>query len=59
MKKHPCIMVVDDDQAILRLLKHTLEPEGFGVVTAADSRSTMALLEEHKPDLVILDILMP
>jgi DNA-binding response OmpR family regulator len=52
-------MVVDDDQAILRLLKHTLEPEGFGVVTAADSRSTMALLEEHKPDLVILDIMMP
>ncbi len=59
MKKHPCIMVVDDDQAILRLLKRTLEPEGFGVVTAANGGSTLALLEEHQADLIILDIMMP
>ncbi len=59
MKKHPCILVVDDDQAILRLLKRTLEPEGFGVVIASNGRSALALLEEHKPDLVILDIMMP
>jgi len=52
-------MVVDDDQAILRLLKRTLEPEGFGVVIASNGRSALALLEEHKPDLVILDIMMP
>jgi len=59
MKKRPYIMVVDDDQAILRLLKRTLEPEGFGVVIASNGRSALALLEEHKPDLVILDIMMP
>jgi len=59
MKKHPCILVVDDDQAILRLLKRTLEPEGFGVVIASNGRSALALLEEHKPDLIILDIMMP
>lgn len=59
MKKHPYIMVVDDEQTILNLLKRTLEPEGYGVVTAADGRSALALLEEHKPDLVILDIMMP
>ncbi len=59
MKKRPCIMVVDDEQAVLRLLSRTLEPEGYGVVVAADGRSALELLEEHYPDLVILDIMMP
>ena len=52
-------MMVDDEQAILRLLSRTLEPEGYGVVVAANGGSALALLEEHKPDLVILDIMMP
>ena len=59
MKKRLYIMVVDDEQAILSLLKRTLEPEGYGVVAADNGRSALALLEEHKPDLVILDIKMP
>jgi len=59
MKKHTCIMVVDDEQAILRLLNRTLEPEGYGVVAANNGRSALDLLEEHRPDLVILDIMMP
>ena len=59
MRKHMCIMVVDDEQAILRLLKRTLEPEGYGVVLADNGRSALTLLEEHWPDLVILDIMMP
>jgi len=59
MKKHMCIMVVDDEQAILRLLSRTLEPEGYGVVTAADGGSALHLLQEYRPDLVILDIMMP
>ena len=59
MKKHTCIMVVDDEQAILRLLNHTLEPEGYGVVAANNGETALALLEKHKPDLVILDVMMP
>jgi len=52
-------MVVDDEQAILRLLSRTLKLEGYGVVVAADGRSAVALLEERRPDLVLLDIMMP
>jgi len=59
MKKCPYIMVVDDDKEILRLLERVLELEGYGVVTTADSSSALALLDECKPDLVILDIVMP
>ena len=59
MKKHTCIMVVDDEQAILRLLSRTLEPEGYGVILADNGSSALALLEECRPDLVILDIMMP
>ncbi|GAF88395.1 unnamed protein product, partial [marine sediment metagenome] len=37
----------------------TLEPEGYGVVVAADGGSALTLLEDCRPDLVILDIMMP
>ncbi len=59
MKKHPYIMVVDDEQTILSLLKRTLEPERYGVIAAYNGRSALALLEEHEPNLIILDIMMP
>ncbi len=59
MKKHPCIMAVDDEHDILRLLSRTLEPEGFGVIATDNSISALVLLQQRKPDLVILDIMMP
>ena len=59
MKKYPYIMVVDDEQAVLRLLSRTLEPEGYGVILADNGSAALALLEDCRPDLVILDIMMP
>lgn len=59
MNEHPCIMVVDDEQAIRTLLKRTLEMEGWEVILAEDGRSALAMMEKREPDLVILDINMP
>ncbi len=53
------IMVVDDDQDMLKIINRTLEMEGYTVITASDGRAALALLEEHSPDLIILDVIMP
>ena len=59
MKRCQSILVVDDDQEILKMVSRILELEGYGVAIAADGEAALALLEEHRPDLVILDIMMP
>jgi DNA-binding response OmpR family regulator len=59
MNDHQRIMVVDDDQEMLKLLNRTLELEGFDTVVAADGDSALSILKEIDPDLVILDIMMP
>jgi putative nucleotidyltransferase with HDIG domain len=52
-------MIVDDDQDMLKVLGRTLELEGFSIAVAADGNSALTLLEERRPDLLILDIMMP
>jgi len=60
MKMCPCIMVVDDEEPMRKLLRVNLSVEGYDVVTAPDGSSALTLLEERcKPDLVILDAMMP
>ena len=53
----PSILIVDDHPAICFALKATLEAEDdFSVTTTTDGGQVMALLREHQPDLIILDI---
>ena len=59
LKKHPLVMVVDDDNTTLKLLRINLPLEGYHVITASNGISALELLEEYKPELVILDIIMP
>jgi len=59
MEKHQLILVVDDEEPILKLLRVNLSKEGYDVATAADGNSALALIEERSPDLVLLDIMMP
>jgi two-component system response regulator VicR len=53
------ILVVEDDLAILRGLKDNLEFESYEVLSAADGEQGYILLKENKPDLVILDLMLP
>jgi two-component system response regulator MprA len=53
------ILIADDDQKLLKMLRRTLVYEGFEVVTAADGREALAQLDAHQPDVIVLDWLMP
>jgi DNA-binding NarL/FixJ family response regulator len=59
MYKRPLILAVDDEEPIRKLLRVNLSLEGYGVVTASDGKRALELLEEHNPDLMLLDITMP
>jgi DNA-binding response OmpR family regulator len=53
------ILAVDDEPLYLRLLKVNLEPEGFEVLTAANGEQAVEIVAAKKPQLVILDVMMP
>jgi DNA-binding response OmpR family regulator len=53
------ILVVDDDEKIVRLVRTYLERDGFDVVTATDGRAALAAIERHQPALVVLDLMLP
>lgn len=57
MKKK--VMIVDDDENILELIKATLELEGFETIVAHDGEECLELLKVVKPDLMLLDMMMP
>jgi len=53
------ILVVDDEPEIVRLVRAYLEEAGFRVVTASDGQEALYVARHEKPDLVVLDVLMP
>jgi two-component system OmpR family response regulator len=53
------ILVVDDDQNIRELASLFLNKDGFNTTEAADGLEALSILEANKPDLVVLDIMMP
>ncbi len=53
------VLIVDDDFNISNLLRLYLEKEGFDTVTADDGEKAVELFESEKPDLVLLDIMLP
>jgi len=59
MTNKPLILVVDDDPKILRLLRVELTAQGFQVLGAERGRDALDLVQRQRPDLVILDIIMP
>jgi putative two-component system response regulator len=53
------ILIADDDETILKLVEQYLETKGYEVITALDGKQAIALEEKVRPDLVILDVMMP
>jgi len=55
----PRILVVDDNAANVKILQTRLAAEGYDVVTAADGEQALEAVAAHRPDLILLDIMMP
>ncbi len=59
MSTEPLVLAVDDEAGILRLIKLELSTQGFRVVTAASGDEALRTAEEQRPDIALLDIVMP
>lgn len=53
------ILVVDDDDAILRTIEIILSDEGYQVIVASNGKEALTCLDEHAPRLILLDMKMP
>ncbi len=53
------ILVIDDEPSIINLVTAYLRPEGYEVLTATDGATGLQMARAHKPDLVVLDVMLP
>ncbi len=53
------VLVVEDDEQNRRVLKQALEPYGYELLMARDGREALPIIKEHRPDVVLLDIMIP
>ena len=53
------ILIVDDEQDVLTLLQKLFSSEGFSVITASDGQGALETARKEKPDLIILDVMLP
>lgn len=56
---HKKVLIVEDEQDILQLVTHYLEKEGFRPITATSGLDALKKVKEEKPDLVVLDLMLP
>jgi two-component system, OmpR family, response regulator MprA len=53
------VLIVDDDAKLLKMLQRTLVYEGFHILSATNGNEALAEIQAHRPDVVVLDWLMP
>lgn len=53
------VLLVDDEADIVELLRYNLEREGYSVITALNGKDAIKAAKTHRPDLIVLDIMMP
>jgi two-component system, OmpR family, alkaline phosphatase synthesis response regulator PhoP len=59
MQQREKILVVDDEERIVNIVRAYLEKEGYRVVTAGDGRQALRVAQRERPDLVVLDLMLP
>src|SRR5574343_46921 len=59
IKKGQKILIVDDEQDILELIRHTLNKEGFEVHVAVNGQQAIEKAKKLLPDLILMDVMMP
>lgn len=59
IKKMPKILIVDDEQDILEIIRHTLNKEGFEVQIAANGIQAIEQARKFMPELILMDVMMP
>lgn len=58
-RARPLVLVADDDSDILELVCFRLERAGYDVIRASDGEQALRIAAEHRPDLAVLDVMMP
>ncbi|NET08489.1 MAG: response regulator [Symploca sp. SIO2B6] len=56
---HPLVMIVDDDRFTRMMLRQIMEKEGYKIEEVEDGQQCLAAYQSHKPDMVLLDAMMP
>ena len=59
MTGKPLILLVEDEEALVTLLRYNLEEKGYRLVHAADGEEALVLAREETPDLILLDWMLP
>lgn len=55
----PSVLIVDDERNLRRLLSHAMTTEGYRVETASNGEACLGFCQQHLPDLILMDALMP
>jgi DNA-binding response OmpR family regulator len=58
-QKNAKLLLVDDEPDILELLVLRLEAHGYNIITGQDGKEALDLIKKHRPDLIIMDVMMP
>ena len=53
------ILIVDDSRTAIAVLKKTLEPTGYSIISAATGEEGIDMAKVHQPDLILMDVIMP
>jgi DNA-binding response OmpR family regulator len=55
----PKVVIIDDEEGVLQMYKTKLDMEGFQSFTALDGQTGISIIKKEKPDVILLDIIMP